>query len=189
MDSLLDSLLYFSRISQSDLLIQNIDLNDLLAEAIEMVGSRITSHPPEFVMARLLPVVPCNPMWIRQIFVNLLSNALKYTDQVEKRVEIGYINAGEGHTRPGCPEGSSEHTIFYVSDNGIGIQERHFAQVFKLFKRLHGSDEYGGGTGAGLNIVRKLVERHHGKVWIDSLLGKGTTFYFTLPYKGADYVD
>ena len=189
MDSLLDSLLYFSRISQSDLLIQNIDLNDLLAEAIEMVGSRICSHPPEFVVARLLPVVPCNAVWIRQIFVNLLSNALKYTDQINKRVEIGHINASESHTRPGCPEGSSEHTIFYVADNGIGIQERHFAQVFKLFKRLHGSNEYGGGTGAGLNIVRKLIERHHGKVWIDSILGKGTTFYFTLPHKGVDYVD
>ena len=186
MDSLLDSLLYFSRISQSDLLIQNSDLNDLLAEAIEMVGSRITTNPPEFIITRLLPVVPCNPIWIRQIFVNLLSNALKYTDQVDKRVEIGHIQAGESHIRPGCPEGSSEHTIFYVSDNGIGIQERHFTQVFKLFKRLHGSDEYGGGTGAGLNMVRKLIERHHGKVWIDSLIGKGSTFYFTLPHKSVD---
>ena len=183
MDSLLDSLLYFSRISQADLLIQTTDLNDVLAEAIEMVGSRITSNPPEFIVTRLLPMAPCNPVWIRQIFVNLLSNALKYTDQVHKRMEIGFIEAGEDHARPGCPEGSAEHTIYYVSDNGIGIQARHFAQVFKLFKRLHGGDEYGGGTGAGLNIVHKLVERHLGKVWIDSLIGQGTTFYFTLPCK------
>ena len=72
-------------------------------------------------------------------------------------------------------------TIFYVKDDGIGIAERHFEQAFKMFKRLHDRDEYGGGTGAGLTIVRKLVERHRGQVWIDATPGEGTTFYFTLP--------
>ena len=68
-----------------------------------------------------------------------------------------------------------------MKDNGIGIHHKHFEQVFKMFKRLHGRDEYGGGTGAGLTIVQKLVELHHGRVWLDSTPGEGTTFYFTLP--------
>jgi light-regulated signal transduction histidine kinase (bacteriophytochrome) len=72
-----------------------------------------------------------------------------------------------------------EHT-FYVRDNGIGIPERHLDTVFRIFKRLHGRDEFGGGTGAGLTIVRKIVERHHGRVWIESTPGEGTTVFFTL---------
>ena len=70
--------------------------------------------------------------------------------------------------------------MYYVRDNGIGIAPRHFEQVFKMFKRLHGRDEYGGGTGAGLTIVRKLVERHHGQVWPESTGSEGSTFYFNL---------
>ena len=71
-------------------------------------------------------------------------------------------------------------TILYVRDNGIGIAARHHDQVFKMFRRLHMRDAYGGGSGVGLTIVKKLVERHHGKIWIDSELGVGSTFYFTL---------
>jgi light-regulated signal transduction histidine kinase (bacteriophytochrome) len=70
------------------------------------------------------------------------------------------------------------------ADNGIAIQAKYFAQIFKLFKRLHGRDDYGGGTGTGLTVVRKMVERHCGKIWLDSQPDNGTTFYFTLP--GAD---
>ena len=70
--------------------------------------------------------------------------------------------------------------MFYVRDNGIGIQAKHFDSVFRIFKRLHGRDKYGGGTGAGLTIVKKIVERHSGKIWMESTYGEGTTFYFTL---------
>jgi len=68
-----------------------------------------------------------------------------------------------------------------VKDLGIGIEERHYEQVFRLFKRLHGRDDYGGGVGAGLTIVQKLVQRHGGRVWLDSTPGLGSCFYFTLP--------
>ena len=119
------------------------------------------------------------------IFTNLLSNALKFTDKTQKRVEVGYIDVDESHARPGCPPGSAAHTIYYVADNGIGIEPMHFEQVFKMFKRLHGRDEFAGGTGAGLTLVRKLVERHRGKVWLDSIPKQGTTFYFTLPGRDA----
>jgi signal transduction histidine kinase len=70
--------------------------------------------------------------------------------------------------------------VLYVRDNGIGIPQKHYEAVFRIFKRLHGRDEFGGGTGAGLTIARKIVERHGGRIWLDSLPGEGTTVYFTL---------
>jgi len=180
MDSLLDSLLYFSRVGRAALLTEDTDLNEVVAEAVEMVDARRTEGPTEIVVPRPLPHAHCDRVRCREIFVNLLSNALKYNDKPQKWVEVGFITPAESHPRPGCPDGSAGHTIYYVKDNGIGIPARHFEQVFKMFKRLHGRDDFGGGTGAGLTIVQKLVERHHGRVWLESTAGAGTTFYFTL---------
>ncbi|OGR11635.1 MAG: hypothetical protein A2097_03615 [Desulfobacula sp. GWF2_41_7] len=70
--------------------------------------------------------------------------------------------------------------VFFVRDNGIGIQEKYRDTIFKIFKRLHGRDKYGGGTGSGLTIVRKIIERHGGRIWVESEFGRGSTFYFTL---------
>lgn len=183
MDTLLDSLLYFSRVGRSELNLETFDMNEVLAEAVAMVGSRTLAI--EVVLPRKLPTVQANRMWCREILVNLLSNAQKFNDRPVGRVEIGYIEPADCHPRPGYSGVPVVHTIFYVADNGIGIDSRRFGQVFKLFKRLHGRNEYGGGGGAGLTIVRKLVERHHGKVWLDSTPGQGTTVYFTL--SGGDF--
>ena len=87
---------------------------------------------------------------------------------------------GEPGDLANAPQECLAETIFYVRDNGIGIERRHFDTVFKMFKRLHGRDEYGGGSGAGLTIVQKLVAQHQGRVWLDSTIGIGSTFYFTL---------
>ena len=122
----------------------------------------------------------CDRIRVCEVLVNLLSNALKYNNQSAKRVEVGFIDAHESALRPGFPQSADGQTVYYVRDNGIGIASRHFDQVFKLFKRLHGREEYGGGAGAGLTIVRKLVERHHGQVWLESVVGEGATFFFTL---------
>jgi len=179
MDSLLDSLLHFSRVGRATLQTEETDLNEVVNESIEMVDARRADGPTEIAVPRALPHARCDRVRCREIFVNLLSNALKYNDKPQKRVAVGFIAPGE--TRPpGAPDSSADVTIFYVKDNGIGIPARHFDQVFKMFKRLHGRDEYGGGTGAGLTIVQKLVELHHGRVWLDSTPGEGSTFYFTL---------
>lgn len=181
MDGLLDSLLHFSRVGRTALLLEMLDMNEVLAEAIEMVGARTTDGQSEVSVPRPLLHVRCDRVRCREILVNLLSNAFKYSDQATKWIEVGFIDRNEVHARPGCPDGSAGHAIFYVKDNGIGIHPKHHVQVFKMFKRLHGRNEYGGGTGAGLTIVKRLVERHRGQIWLDSAPGAGTTFYFTLP--------
>ena len=180
MDSLLDSLLHFSRVGREELTLEYVDMNEVLADAIEMVGSRTGDSRTQIVAPRALPLILCDRVRVREVLVNLLSNALKYNDKSAKRVEVGFIETHESALRQGFPESTHEQTVYYVRDNGIGIAPRHFDQVFKMFKRLHGREEYGGGTGAGLTIVRKLVERHRGQVWLESVAGEGTTFFFTL---------
>jgi chemotaxis family two-component system sensor kinase Cph1 len=161
-----------------------VDLNEVMGEAQEMVGSRLSDPATVIALPRPLPRVPCDRVRVREIFVNLLSNALKYNDSAAKRVEVGYISPEEALPRPRAPKDAAPHIIFYVRDNGIGLAPQHFDQIFKMFRRLHGRTSYEGGTGAGLTIVKKLVERHGGSVWVDSSPGAGSTFYFTLPGDG-----
>lgn len=184
MDSLIDSLLHFSRVGREALEFQPVDLNEVLAESAEMVDARRLESRCEIAVPRPLPRARCDRVRVREVFVNLLSNALKYSDKAEQRIEVGHIEPGEDHPRSGWPDGAAGESTYYVKDNGIGIQPRHFEHVFKMFKRLHGRDAYGGGTGAGLTIVKKLVERHQGQVWLESVPGVGTTFFFTLPCEG-----
>jgi light-regulated signal transduction histidine kinase (bacteriophytochrome) len=108
---------------------------------------------------------------VREVFANLISNAAKYNDKPQRRIEIGYLDPVDG---------ADTVSTFYVRDNGIGIDTKHSERVFMMFKRLHTRDAYGGGSGAGLAIVKKLVEQHNGHSWFTSELGVGTTFYFTL---------
>jgi len=185
MDSLLDSLLHFSRVGRAAIELEDVDLNEVLGEALEMVDARRAEGKTEITTPRPLPHARCDRMRVREILVNLLSNALKYNDKPEKRIEVGYVGPEEEHPRPNCPKEAVSSTVYYVRDNGIGIRPQHYQQLFKMFKRLHARDAYGGGTGAGLSIVKRLVERHHGRIWVDSTLGEGTTFYFTLPSNEA----
>jgi light-regulated signal transduction histidine kinase (bacteriophytochrome) len=161
--------------------LEAVDLNTVLAAAIESVGAQRPDSRCRIEIARHLPTVCCDPVWLCEIYSNLLANAMKYTLQAVAHIEVGFIGAAETAPRPHAPAGSAGQDIFYVRDAGIGIDPRHHEQVFLLFKRLHGRDEYGDGVGAGLTVVRKLVQRHGGQVWLDSSLGAGATFYFTLP--------
>ncbi|MDB4946990.1 MAG: multi-sensor signal transduction histidine kinase [Labilithrix sp.] len=185
MDSLLDSLLHFARVGRTTLELEPTNLDEVAREALEMVGSRTTDPSSEVTIPRELPRLRCDRVRVREIFVNLLSNALKYTDKPTKLIEVGYIARGENMPRPGAPTGAAEQTIFFVKDNGIGISDKDIGPIFTMFRRLHAQDEFGGGTGAGLSIVQKLVERHRGQIWVVSTLGWGSTFFFTLPGDGG----
>jgi two-component system, chemotaxis family, sensor kinase Cph1 len=180
MDSLLDSLLHFSRVGRTNLELQAVDLNEVLAEALEMIGVRRADNTYSADLPRPLPTVLCDRVRVREIFSNLLSNAVKYTGQISPRIEVGYLAPHEHGATALAPVETGGQTIFYVRDDGIGIAPQHFDQVFRMFKRLHGRDEFGGGVGAGLTIVEKLVQRHGGRVWLESNEGSGSTFYFTL---------
>lgn len=180
MDSLLESLLHYSRVGRATLQIEPVGLGDVLAEALEMVHARVAERATEVVVPRPLPEARCDRVRVREVLSNLLSNALKYNAQPRRRIEIGFIEPRDGGERGVAPAEVSGHTVYYVKDNGIGIGAKHHDQVFRLFRRLHGRDEWGGGAGAGLTIVQRLIERHGGRVWLASTPGAGTTFFFTL---------
>jgi signal transduction histidine kinase len=172
METLIDSLLQFSRLGRVDLAIDQVDLNEIVAEVLESLAITLQEEKVEIRLPLPLPKVRADRVRVGEIFSNLIVNAVKYNDKPQKWIEIGT-------TRNGSPLGAGP-PVFYVRDNGIGIPEKHFDAVFRIFKRLHGRDQFGGGTGAGLTIVKKIVERHHGRIWIQASPGEGTTFYFTL---------
>jgi light-regulated signal transduction histidine kinase (bacteriophytochrome) len=176
MDSLLESLLHFSRVGRIELSMRLTDMNEIVDEAIEMVSGRQPRTDAQISVARPLPTVRCDGVRAREIFANLLSNALKYNEQAAPSIEIGHV-AGVGEDAP---------PTFFVRDNGIGIEPRHHEQIFRIFRRLHTRDEFGGGAGVGLAIVKKLVDRHGGRVWLESTPPEGTTFFFTLAAEPSD---
>ena len=169
MGGLIESLLHLSRVGRLDLSISDVELGALAAEAVEIAAPRVAEAGAEVVIGSL-PTVRCDRGWVREVLVNLITNALKYNDKAQKRVEIGVAPLRAAGDLP----------AIFVRDNGIGIAERHKDAVFAMFKPLHGPSEYGGGTGAGLAIARKIIERHGGRVWLESTLGEGSTFFFTL---------
>jgi PAS domain S-box-containing protein len=199
MDSLIDSLLQFSRVGRVDMAWQETDLNELLAEVLDSLRFSIEEREVTVRIPRRLPPVACDRVHVGEVFSNLVSNAIKYNDKPQRWVEIGALEQSRsgiredlpGRSRPLVREiGDSEEgsrsppggwpRVFFVRDNGIGIPEKHQEAIFRIFKRLHARDKFGGGTGAGLTIVKKIVERHGGRIWVQSSPGEGTTFYFTL---------
>ena len=168
MHDLLESLLHYSRVGRTELELTETDLDQVVAQVVQTLksGSRAAERI-DVRTAGPLPRVYCDRVRVVELFHNLIGNALKYNDRDEKRVEIG------------C-DASADPPVFFVRDNGIGIAEQHAQRVFELFRRLHGRDEYGGGTGVGLTIAHKVVSRHGGRIWLESTPGVGTTFFFTL---------
>ena len=160
---LIDDLMTFSRLGKTELSIQETDMNVILSEVLETLTILIEEKGVEINVPTSLPIMHCDSVRIKEVFRNLLSNAIKYNDKENPWIKIGFFD-----------------NKFYISDNGIGIKEKHFSDIFKIFKRLHARNKYGGGTGSGMTIIKKIIEKHNGKIWLESELGQGTTFYFTL---------
>lgn len=170
--TLIDRLLAYSRVGTAPLTLETVDVDAALDEVAEDLKPALAAEGAELRRAGRLPVVRGNALRIGEVLQNLIANAVKYNDKPEKWVEVG------------CLE-DQDPPVFYVRDNGIGIAEQHRDTVFRIFKRLHEQSKFGGGSGAGLTIVKKIVERHGGRIWLDSTPGAGTTFYFTLT-RGGD---
>jgi light-regulated signal transduction histidine kinase (bacteriophytochrome) len=176
MESLIESLLHYSHVGRADLAMEQTDMQEVVEETLELLAARLQEGQVDVRIPARLPIVRADRVRVGEIFNNLIANAVKYNDKTEKWVEIGCeaLPSEDGVMRP----------VFYVRDNGIGIAAQHHESIFHIFRRLHGREEYGGGTGAGLTIVRKIVERHRGRIWLVSQSGVGSTFYFTLGEAG-----
>jgi PAS domain S-box-containing protein len=166
MGSLIDDLLAFSRLGRKPVNKQVVDVEKLCWQAFRTLTENI---PPEKIQFSIgtIPAVQADPALLNQVLINLLSNAIKFSQYRDViKIEIGgNIQNGE--------------TIFYVKDNGAGFDMKHASKLFGVFQRLHSSEEFDG-TGVGLAIVQRIIEKHGGRVWAESEVDKGSTFYFTL---------
>jgi PAS domain S-box-containing protein len=166
MQELINDLLNYARIGKTQLPVSSVDCNKLLQEVINNLDAEIHENKAKIHIAKL-PVVKGSYSQLLQLFQNLIGNAIKFHSNEAPEV---YID---------CTENASEYQ-FSVKDNGIGIDESYKEKVFVLFQRLHERSKYPG-TVIGLSVCKKIVELNGGKIWIDSKLGTGSTFHFTIP--------
>ena len=169
MQALITDLLAYSRLGTRGKAFQLTDCGEALAQAltnlkvaIEESGVQITHSP--------LPKVMGDPIQLMQLFQNLLGNGIKFRSHAPT-IHV----AAELNDRSAAPE-----WVFRVRDNGIGIEPQYFERIFVIFQRLHTRQQYSG-TGIGLAVCKKIVERHGGRIWVESQPGQGTSFYFTIP--------
>ncbi|MDZ4732222.1 MAG: CHASE3 domain-containing protein [Nitrospirota bacterium] len=168
MGQLIDDLLVFSRMGRQDMLRTTVNLDQLVKTVLhdlrlDLQGRTIswTMHP--------LPNVSGDPAMLRQVFVNLISNALKFTaTRPETKIEIGAVRRNSGEAE------------VFVRDNGVGFDMQYVNKLFGVFQRLHRNDEFEG-TGIGLANVRRIIHRHGGRTWAEGAVDQGATFYFSLP--------
>ncbi|MCC5930913.1 MAG: GHKL domain-containing protein [Cyclobacteriaceae bacterium] len=166
LSQMLEGLLEFHQ-SEKSSITETVDLNEVLKEVEQMLQKQIELKNAK-VNCEKLPILKGSIAGFRQVFQNLISNAIKFVP--DGKVPVVSIQVEE----------SASNFTFKVSDNGIGIQENHKQEVFNLFKRLNTAQQYEG-TGMGLAMVRKSIERMGGEIWIESTPGEGSTFYFTIP--------
>jgi light-regulated signal transduction histidine kinase (bacteriophytochrome) len=171
MDGLTCSLFQYARLGRYHMATQHSDLNEVLESILFRLRNLIEEEHVEIIRPKALPRVTCSPVRVGEIFYNLISNGIKYNKSSAKKITIDW-------SQPEDQESSIP--VFLVQDNGIGIEPQFHESIFKIFRRLHSHNEFGGGTGAGLAIVKKLVESHQGRIWIESTPGQGSSFYFTL---------
>lgn len=167
MKELIDDLLQLTRVSRTSDVKKPLVLTNVVQQILDELKFSIRQRNVAIKVQEDLPQVMGVEAHLKIVFRNLLSNAIKFCDKPNPVIEIGATT-------------DDDSVRVRVSDNGMGIPEEHHEQVFVIFQRLHSAEKYQG-TGAGLAIVRKIVEAHGGKIWLKSELGTGTTFFFTLP--------
>ncbi|MDP4176610.1 MAG: ATP-binding protein [Bacteroidota bacterium] len=167
MGTLIHDLLSFSRVTTKAVPFVLTDLNSILKEVQTDLQLIISESKAEVVIDNM-PELKVDPVQIKQLFQNLIQNALKFRREKDPFVKVS-------------AELLNNEWTFSVQDNGIGISSEYYDRIFMLFQRLHEKEKYPG-TGLGLAICKKIVERHGGRIWLRSEEGKGTTFYFTLPF-------
>jgi two-component system sensor kinase FixL len=168
MDGLIDGILQYSRVGRVKEVAVAVELNQLVREVIDLLA------PPASITVTIenpLPTVMTEPTRIQQVFQNLLSNAIKYMDKPEGKIRIACSAEGR-------------QWKFSVTDNGPGIKQQHFGKIFQLFQTLAPRDRVES-TGVGLALVKKIVEMYGGRIWLESTVGQGSTFFFTLPRTAA----
>lgn len=168
MRNLIKDLLEFSRVGR-EMKFESIDCNSVLKEVKEEMATSIKESNAKITISNL-PVLNGNYLELKRLFQNLISNALKFQKKdVNPEITI-------------TVEEKDNEFVFAIKDNGIGIDEQYNDQLFIIFKRLHSTSEYPG-TGIGLATCKKIVDLHNGKIWVESKLGNGSTFYFSIPKK------
>lgn len=167
MKMLITDLLDYSRSRNDQLKLESVDFNNLIQVSLENLELQIKEKRAQIKIASL-PSIRAVPTMVQQVFTNLISNALKYQySEVVPEIEINVVE-------------QDYVWIFSIRDNGIGMNPEYHEQVFKIFQRLNDRNEYAG-TGIGLAICKKVIERHGGEIWVESEVGKGSCFYFSLP--------
>lgn len=166
MKILIQNLLHYSQLSKGELVEETMSVEDIINEAVQNVRSSVAKNNAQISIETDVHTIEGDRVQLVQLIQNLLSNALKFTDRQSPKIKISAVR-------------ENGHVKFSVSDNGIGIAETDLNKVFEIFRRLHTNKAYPG-TGIGLAICKKIVDRHRGKIWPESKPGKGTTFYFTL---------
>lgn len=163
---LIRDLLAYSRITRAEIVKSEIDTNGLMKDVVSNLGVQL-SEKNATVTYQNLSSISCDRNLMLLVFQNLVSNGIKYNQSGNPEVVVESQSSGN-------------EILFSIKDNGIGIAQNHRERIFEPFHRLHTKTEYPG-TGLGLSICKKILERHNGSIWLESELGKGTTFYFTLP--------
>jgi signal transduction histidine kinase len=167
MGQLIDDLLAFSKLGRKQVTVTEIDMSALVSTVIDELLFEDDENIPEFKINALSPAKGDQSL-IKQVWINLISNAIKYSKyKTETYIEIG-------------SDVKDKLVFYYVKDNGAGFDMEYYDKLFGVFQRLHSQEEFEG-TGIGLAIVQKIVNRHNGTVWAESVLNEGSCFYFSLP--------
>ncbi|MFC2061003.1 ATP-binding protein [Elusimicrobiota bacterium] len=168
MQRMINDLLTYSRVASKGKEFKPVDCKEVIKQVIINLQETVKERNAEIIYDPL-PEIVADDMQIARLLQNLISNAIKYNDN--KKPEI-HVSA----------EKKNNKWLFSVKDNGIGMKTENIDRIFKIFQRLHTREEFSG-TGIGLAVCKKTVERHGGRIWVESELGKGSVFYFTIPYK------